>query len=55
MRNASREQLIRKVGGYTLLVAGGLVILCALPLWFWLAVLGAASVAVGWFIVGIDR
>jgi len=51
VRNAGREQFVRKVAGYTLLLAGAAVVLFALPLWFWLAVLGAASVAVGLVVV----
>lgn len=55
MPNESRERLIHRVVGYTLLVAGGLVILLTLPLWFWLTVLGAAAVATGWYIVGLRK
>jgi len=52
VRGASQEELIRRIGAYVLLVGGGLVILAALPLWFWLGVLGAGGVAVGWYMLG---
>lgn len=52
MRRASQAELFRRTSAYVLLVGGGLVILAALPLWFWLGVLGAGGVAVGWYMLG---
>lgn len=52
MHEASRAELVRRIVGYTLLVAGGVTILAALPLWVWVGLLGAGCVAVGWFLVG---
>lgn len=42
----------RKVLGYVLLAAGAVLLLTALPLWFWLGILGAACVAAGYALAG---
>lgn len=55
MRKAGRDDLPRRMLGYTLLVAGGLVVLFTLPLWLWLAVMGVGAVTAGWYIAGIGR
>ncbi len=51
--DSSRETLVRRIIGYSLLVGGSLVILFTLPLWLWLTVIGAACVAVGWYVAGM--
>ncbi len=53
MGDSSRETLVRRIIGYSLLVGGSLVILFTLPLWLWLTVIGAACVAVGWYVAGM--
>jgi hypothetical protein len=55
VRRSSRELLRRKVLGYSLLVAGGLIVLFTLPLWVWLAVMGAGVVTAGWYILGYHK
>lgn len=37
--------------GYVLMLAGLVIVIAALPLWFWLSVLGAACVTAGWIMV----
>jgi hypothetical protein len=44
--------VLQRFIGYVLVVAGGMLVLTALPLWFWLSVLGVACVAVGWYLLG---
>lgn len=55
MRPSSRPELLRRIIGYALLVAGGTVVLAVLPLWVWLLVLGVALVVVGWALVGTPK
>jgi len=51
VRRASQAETIQRVLGLILMTAGAILILSALPLWFWLGVLGAACVAAGWMLV----
>lgn len=44
-----------RVLGYILVAAGVALIITALPLWFWLGLLGAACVAAGWALAGSRR
>lgn len=55
MRSVSREEPTRRIVGFALLAAGGLLILVCLPTWFWLTLLGAALVTIGWYMVGVKR
>ncbi len=55
MPRADRAGRAAKVAGYLLLAAGGLLVLACLPGWFWLALLGAALVTAGWYMVGVKR
>jgi len=55
VRGGNHGVEVRRIAGLVLMVAGGLVVLASLPLWFWLAALGAASVAAGWYIMGAGK
>lgn len=42
--------------GYILIIGGLVIVIAALPLWFWLSVLGAVCVTAGWFMLtGLRR
>ncbi len=48
MRWTSQAEVMRRFAGWVLITAGAVVIVTTLPLWFWLSVLGAACVTLGW-------
>lgn len=43
--------LIRKVVGFFLVLIGVVLLICFMPFWMWLALLGAALLAVGCIIL----
>ena len=51
-RWSSPSEVMRRLAGYALIIAGAVVVVTALPLWFWLSVLGAAFVTLGWCLAG---
>lgn len=42
--------LVSKVAGIVLMLAGGLILLLCVPIWFWTMLLGAALIAGGFLI-----
>jgi len=55
VRVSDQTETVMTVLGYVLLVAGAILLLTALPLWFWLGLLGAACVAAGWALLARRR
>jgi len=52
VRFLSQAGTLQRVLGVVLMLAGSILIIFALPLWFWLGILGAACVTAGWVLTG---
>ena len=47
----SGKSMILRIAGYVLIGAGAVLILLCVPVWAWLAAIGAALVVLGWVLI----